>query len=311
MRTIILTLIFILTGLTAFAQEAESGSSFWRDPLGDPLFPFYLVTAFVFLTAFLVVIVAVYMLKVLNVFIRKAAEERAEKQGIQYVPQPNLWTKFWNSINAFKPAQEEKDILLDHNYDGIKELDNHLPPWWKWLLYGSIIWAGIYLVMYHVTDTLPLSGDEYQAEVELAQAQKAKFLASNPPAAIDESALEYSADEAIIAKGRTVYVTNCASCHMPEGQGSIGPNLTDDYWLHGGSIKEIFAVIKNGVQEKGMIPWGPVLSPEQIRDVSFYIKSIKGTNPPNPKAPQGELYTEAAQPEADTVVQADTVKSSI
>jgi cytochrome c oxidase cbb3-type subunit III len=294
MRTTALTLIFILSGVSAFAQEAAESSSFWRDPLSDPLFPFYVVTAFVFLTAFLVVIVAIYMLQVLNVFIRKAAEERAEKLGIQFVQQPSLWTKFWNSINDLKPIEQDKDIMLDHNYDGIRELDNHLPPWWKWLLYGSIVWAGIYLVVYHVTGSLPLMDGEYQNEVALAEEQKAKFLASNPPVAIDESALEYVADEAILKKGRTIYVTNCASCHLADGQGSIGPNLTDDYWLHGGSITDIYTVIKNGVQEKGMIPWGPVLSPEQIRDVSFYIKSIHGTNPPNPKAPQGELYTEEA-----------------
>ena len=137
------------------------------------------------------------MLKVLNVFIRKAAEERAEKLGIAYVPQPSLWTKFWNSINAFRSAEEERDIMLDHNYDGIRELDNHLPPWWKWLLYGSIVWAAVYLVVYHVTGTLPLMDGEYQAEVEEANARKAKFLASNPPVAIDVDALVYEPTDAI------------------------------------------------------------------------------------------------------------------
>lgn len=296
MRTFTLSLILTFISLGAFAQDAAGETGFWRDPLGDPLFPFYVVTAFVFLTAFLVVIVAIYMLQVLNVFIRKAAEEKAEKLGVQYVPQPSLWTKFWMSINAFRSKEEERDLLLDHNYDGIRELDNHLPPWWKWLLYGSIVWAAIYLVLYHVSGTLPLMDAEYQAEVEAANAQKAKFLASNPPAAIDENALVYEPNEAILAKGKQVYTINCVSCHMAEGQGSIGPNLTDDYWLHGGSIKDIYTVIKNGVQEKGMIPWGPVLSPEQIRDVAFYIRSLRGTNPPNPKAPQGERYVEA-QPE--------------
>jgi cytochrome c oxidase cbb3-type subunit III len=305
MRTLASTLVFILISMSTFAQEAAPETSFWRDPLGDPMFPFYLVTAFVFITAFLVIAVAIYMLRVLNVFIRKAAEERAEKLGIVYKPQPGWWSKFWISINAFKGSEEEQDIMLDHEYDGIRELDNHLPPWWKWLLYGTIVWAVVYMVVYHVTNTFPLQAEEYTNAVAEAEAQKAKLLAANPPVAIDLNALTYEHDEEIIQKGRKVYVTNCASCHMPEGQGSIGPNLVDEYWLHGGSIKDIYAVIRDGVQEKGMIPWGPVLSAEQIRDVTFYIMSIRGTNPPNPKAPQGELYKE------EITVKPDSVQASL
>lgn len=305
MRTIASTFVFILLSLSAVAQEAVPEANFWSDPLSDPLFPFYVLAGFVFITAFLVVIVALYMLQVLNVFIRKAAEERAEKSGIKYATQPSWWSKFWMQINAFKPAEQESDILMAHNYDGIKELDNHLPPWWKWLLYGTIIWAVGYMIVYHVTDSLPLQEDEYQAEVALADEQRAKLLASNPPLAIDESTLVYTADDEIIQKGRKVYVTNCSSCHLPDGQGSIGPNLTDEYWLHGGSVKDVYTVIKNGVVEKGMIPWAPVLSAEQMRDVTFYIMSLKGTSPPNPKAPQGILY------KAEETVREDSVKSSI
>ncbi len=294
----------MVLSIAALAQDVAPESGFWKDPFADPMFPLYLVIGFVFVTAILVILVALYMLQVLNMFIRKAAEERAEKLGITYAPEPGYWSKFWDWINGFRSKEEEKDLMLEHNYDGIRELDNHMPPWWKWLFYATIIWGIGYLIVYHVTDSLPLSDDEYAASVEKAAEQKAKLLAANPPAVIDEKTLSYVHDEEIIKKGRTIYVTNCASCHMPDGQGSIGPNLVDDYWLHGGSIQDIYAVIKNGVQEKGMIPWGPVLSPEQIRDVSFYIKSIKGTNPANPKAPQGELYVE------EELVPADTVKAA-
>ena len=217
MRTIASTLLFILISASAMAQDAAPASSFWSDPFKDPLFPFYMVIGFVFLTAFLVIMVAIYMLQVLNVFIRKAAEERAEKLGIQYVPQPSFWSTFWDQINAFRPAEKEADIMLDHNYDGIRELDNHLPPWWKWLLYGSIVWAAIYLVVYHVTGSLPLMEGEYQAEVTKAEEQRAKLLALNPPVSIDESTLIYSPDDAILKKGRQIYVTNCASCHLADG----------------------------------------------------------------------------------------------
>jgi cytochrome c oxidase cbb3-type subunit 3 len=248
-------------------------------------------------------------LKVLNLFILKAAEEKAASEGRVYVPEPSTWSKFYMWVNGLRPMEKESELLLDHNYDGITELDNHLPPWWKWLFYGTIIWAGVYLAVYHFSDTLPLQDEEYQNEVTLAQEQKAKLMASKPQVVIDENTLTYEKNDAFIQAGRKVYVTNCASCHMPDGQGSIGPNLTDEYWIHGGNIKNIYATIKNGVQEKGMISWGPVLSPEQIRDVAFYIKSIKGTNPPNPKAPQGTVYTEDAA--AAPTMPADSVKTQI
>lgn len=306
MKKIFTILSFMLLTSLAYAQDATPVKSFWDDPISDPLFPLYVAVTFVFIVALLVVVVAGYMLQVLNVFIRKAAEERALSTGVPFVPEVGLWTKFWDRINDFKPVEKETEIMLDHNYDGIKELDNHLPPWWKWLFYATIVWGLGYLVVYHLMDSLPLSDQEYQNELSLAQEQKAKLLASKPAVVIDEEALQYSNDEKIIQNGRKVYVTNCASCHLANGEGSIGPNLTDEYWLHGGSVKNIYVTIKNGVQEKGMIPWGPVLSPEQIRDVSFYIMSIKGSNPANPKPPQGTLYKEDASP---TPTLADSVNA--
>jgi cytochrome c oxidase cbb3-type subunit 3 len=269
--------------------------------MNDPMFPLYLVAGMIFIVALLVVMVAINILSVLNLFIRKAAEEKAAKMGVVYVPEPGAWTKFWNWINGFRPMEKESELLLDHNYDGITELDNHLPPWWKWLFYGTIVWGVVYFVVYHVTDSLPLMDQEYQNEVTLAQDQKAKLLASKPAVVIDEAALKYEKNDAWIANGKKVFATNCTSCHGAEGQGGIGPNMTDKFWIHGGSIQNIYATIKNGVQEKGMIPWGPVLSPEQIRDVSFYIISIQGTTPANPKAPQGTEYIEATAAPADSV----------
>jgi cytochrome c oxidase cbb3-type subunit 3 len=296
MKKIVSLFSLLALSISVFAQEAAPAKSFWNDPFNDPLFPLYAVFAFMFLVTLLVIFVAFYILKVLNLFVVKAAEERAARLGIVYTPAPSAWSKFWIWINDFKPVEKEAEILLDHNYDGIKELDNHLPPWWKWLFYGTIIWGGVYLVVYHWSDSLPLQDEEYQNEVAIAQEQRAKFLATQPMVVIDENTLAYDANADIIAKGKKVYAINCSSCHNPLGEGSIGPNLTDDYWIHGGGIKNIYATVKNGVQEKGMIPWGPVLSPEQIRDVSFYVMSLKGTNPPNAKAPQGALYVEETTP---------------
>lgn len=262
-----------------------------KDPLADPLLPFYLVTAFVFIVALLVLGVAIYLLKILNMLIN---QQGAARNKIPEAPKVGFWQRFWVRINAFRPVEQEADILLDHNYDGIKELDNHLPPWWKWLLYGSVIWGAAYMVVYHVTDTFPLMEEEYQQELARAQEQKARLAASEPAVTINENALVYEPDEGILNNGKKIYAINCASCHMPEGQGSIGPNLTDDYWIHGGSIRDIYKTIKNGVPEMGMISWSGVLSPAQMRDVAFYIKSLRGSNPPNPKAPQGVLYKEEA-----------------
>ena len=301
MKKIVSLFSLLALSVNAFAQEAVPAKSFWSDPFNDPLFPLYAVFASMFIVALLVLFVAFYILKVLNLFVQKAAEERAAKLGIEYVPAPSAWSTFWDKINALKPVEKEAEILLDHNYDGIKELDNHLPPWWKWLFYGTIAWSFVYLFIYHWSDNLPLQDEEYQNEVALAQEQRAKLLATQPVVVIDENTLAYDANAELIIKGKQVYAINCASCHSAQGQGGIGPNLTDDYWIHGGGVKNIYTTIKNGVQEKGMIPWGPVLSPEQIRDVSFYIMSLKGSNPPDPKAPQGTIYIDEAAVIADSV----------
>jgi cytochrome c oxidase cbb3-type subunit 3 len=218
-----------------------------------------------------------------------------------------LWNKFWQSVNASVPLTEEKSIDLGHDYDGIRELDNHLPPWWTGLFYACIIWGIGYMIMYHVTLSLPLSIEEYDNQVTEAEAAKKAFQASQPAAVIDENTLVYDANAEIIAKGKNVFVSNnCQSCHRPDGGGNgIGPNLTDDFWIHGGAIKQIFTTIKTGVPEKGMPAWGKVMSPQDVRDVTFYVMSLKGTNPPNPKAPQGTKYIpEETVPKADTTVTA-------
>ena len=305
MKKFISFILILLFPMAAFAQEAVQQVSI----LNDPLLPLYVVIAFIVLVSLMVLIVAIYMIKILNMFVERAAQERATKLGIEYVPEPGFWMRFWSRISDMKPVEKEADIMLDHNYDGIKELDNHLPPWWKWLFYITMIWAVVYLVAYHVTDSLPLMDQEYQNEVAQADSLKARLAAASPAVEIDENALKYEPDDVILASGRTVYVNNCASCHKAQGEGDIGPNLTDTYWLHGGSVTDIYKTIENGVIEKGMIAWGPVLSQEKIRDVTFYIMSIQGSNPANPKAPQGELYVAPEQPASDsTNVVSDTLK---
>lgn len=307
-----LLLSFFVFGIANAQDVAAPTKSFWNDPFADPMFPFYIVIGFIFIVALLVIIVAAYMIKILNMFVQKAAEEKATKEGKVYVPEPSWWSRFDREVlTGAVPIEKENTIVLDHNYDGIRELDNHLPPWWKALFYGCIIWGIGYLIVYHVGGWMPLQEEEYQNEVAAAEIQIAKFKATQPAEeAVDMAALVYTEDSNIIAAGKKVYDGQCASCHLADGGGMIGPNLVDEFWLHGGGIQDIYHTIEVGVPEKGMISWKGVLSPEQIKDVAFYIMSIGGTTPANPKAPQGEKYVPAAPPET-TPAAADSVQASL
>src|SRR5690606_26369783 len=209
------------------------------------------------------------------------------REGKVYAPKPSWWTRLVEKLNAAVPVEQEKNIELDHNFDGIKELDNHLPPWWKWLFYGTIGWSVIYIIVFHFMNSLPLSAEEYENEMAIAQQEAIKRKASSPQVEIDEASLQYAADPAILEKGKKVFMNNsCGACHRNDGGGNtIGPNLTDEYWLHGGDVKSIYTTIKNGVVEKGMPAWGKSMSPEDVRDVTFFVISLKGTNPENAKAP--------------------------
>lgn len=274
----------------AVAQDAAAQPALFN----DPMLPVYIIMAFILITIVLVGIVGIYLIKIINLLTVQSEKERAEKLGTAYVPRPSWWSRFSKTVNASVPLEEEQNIELDHSYDGIKELDNHLPPWWKWLFIGTIVWSVGYLFVYHFSESLPLQEQEYQNELALAEAQAASLAASQPATVIDENTMVYSADADILENGKKVFVINCVACHKADGGGNaIGPNLTDPYWVHGGELKDIFATIKNGVVEKGMPAWGKAMSPKDLRDVTFYVMSLVGTNPPDAKAAQGDLFTPA------------------
>lgn len=274
---ILIAVLFPSTG--ALAQEQTAG---------ETQFLLYLVSGMVLVTLIAAVAISFYVVRVVNMLTEQVARERAARQGIAYASQPSLWKRLSQKLTRAAPIEKEEEILLDHSYDGIRELDNYLPPWWKWLFYGTIVWAVGYLIVYHVINILPLSEAEYLAEVERVQAMRA----TREVVEIDEANLVYTPDDAIIKRGQEIFTSNCASCHRNDGGGGIGPNLTDDYWIHGGSLSNIFATIKNGVPEKGMISWAPILKPEEIRDASFFVMALRGTNVADGKEPQGELYKE-------------------
>jgi len=188
--------------------------------------------------------------------------------------------------------QIEKDdltgdtILAGHEYDGIKELDNKLPKWWLWLFYLTIIFGVVYFINYQVLRIGPSQEEEYKQEMADAAME---YKAEKPANTIDAANVTLLTDETSLAAGKEIFDKNCKICHLEQGQGLVGPNLTDDYWIHGCTIGDIFNVITNGVTEKGMISWKAQLTPKQIQEVASYIVSLHGTNPPNPKPPQGEL----------------------
>src|SRR5690606_8160006 len=199
---------------------------------------------------------------------------------------------------------EEEAMMLDHVYDGIRELDNDLPPWWKYMFYATIVFAFVYLFRFHISGDGQLSLEEYMAEMEQAEIEKAATMASAGES-INEDNAQYLVDAVSLEKGAGIFKMSCGTCHGQLGEGGAGPNLTDEYWLHGGGIKEVFATIKYGVPAKGMIPWESQLSPSQIQEVASYVLSLKGSNPPNAKDPQGELYsqTEAVMVDSSQVIQ--------
>lgn len=213
------------------------------------------------------------------------AEIEAELKPTKKARKPK--NEVWLKLLSLKPMAQEKDILIAHDYDGIQELDNPTPAWFMWLFYGTITFGVCYLLIYHVFGLGQLQYDEYKTEVAQANIAKAAYLgkAANR---VDENTVKLVTDPAVIAAGSVVFKQSCAPCHGEHAQGVVGPNLTDDYWLHGSKINDLFKTIKYGVPAKGMPTWEKQLSPKQIADVANYVKSLHGTNPAGAKEPQGE-----------------------
>ena len=184
-------------------------------------------------------------------------------------------------------SANESGLLLDHDYDGIQELDHPLPRWWLSLFYATILFSILYAVHY-MLGTGPSLREELAAD--MAEIEALKIVKTSAPLAgtEDEILAAIATQPEKISLGKAVFTGKCAACHGDQGQGTIGPNLTDDHWLHGtGKASEIAATVRAGVPEKGMPPWGPVLSSDELLNVTAFIVSIRGTNPPGAKEPQG------------------------
>lgn len=185
-------------------------------------------------------------------------------------------------------------VIQGHNYDGIEEYDNPMPGWWLWIFWISVVFAPIYFIGVHQAGFINSYGDDLAAGQAEIQAIRDAHEAANPSFVVDDSTLaRYVADAAAVEAGAAIFAQNCLACHGPAGGGLIGPNLTDDYWIHGNRHTDLYNVITNGVIEKGMTPWGSILSPEQRAQLVAFVRSLHGTNPEGAKEPQGELYTGA------------------
>ena len=248
-------------------------------------------------TVLLLELIVIFALVInIRLLIRVISAKPEVTPGVISEPEHN-W--FWDKFNAAATLENEKDILLDHNYDGIQELDNSLPPWWKYGFYLTIIVGCIYLYRYHISHDGPSPQEEFVAEMQQGEEDKAAYLAMAGNN-VDENTVTQLKDPASIEAGKAIFVKTCAPCHLADGGGAVGPNLTDDYWLHGGSIKSIFKTIKYGWQDKGMKSWKDDFSAKQIQQLASFVKSLRGTKPAVPKLEQGELYIEASDAPADS-----------
>jgi cytochrome c oxidase cbb3-type subunit III len=228
------------------------------------------------------------------VFLKKAtfSETSPILEKVAAEPIPKGWFQtMWEKMNRFKPASEEANIDTGHDYDGIRELDNITPPWFTATFIFTIFVAIVYMFRYHVMHSAPLQIEEYTISIAEAEAESAKFLALQSNR-VDENSITLLGPSDV-SSGKTIFIEKCSPCHESHAGsklGGVGPNLTDEYWLHGGSLSDVFKTIKYGWPEKGMISWKDQLSAKQMAQITSFIMSVKGTNPPGAKEPQGDVY---------------------
>lgn len=275
---------FIIFGTVEFFIDSGSKPAFIEYPT---------VLAFLLLVLLVIIAIEAVVSALENVMLQKLeGQARAAFLSEKNKQFEFTWLKnTYNKLLGQKPIEKEHEIVLDHNYDGIKELDNDLPPWWLYAFYLSMIFAVVYLVRFHV-----LNADNQIDELqnEIAEARTAveayKKTAKN---LVDINTVTLLTEAGDLNTGKAVFETNCVACHMADGGGGIGPNLTDKHWILGGDIKHVFKTVSEGGRSgKGMIAWKQQLKPLQIAQVASYVLSLQGTTPANPKAPEGNIWVD-------------------
>ena len=288
------TVLLLLISAVAFAQEEPKKA-------GNQELVNYLIISLLVLVIVAIIVILVQVLMLLRK-ISNPQNATEPKEDLRGESAPLFSARWWQRWSGFGvQLQDEQRILISgHDYDGIHELDNRMPPWLAFLFQGTIVFAVIYLIIYHLTGIGDLPMAELEKETQIVEAKKTAFL-EKAAAKINENSVTLLTDTKTLEEGKAIFTANCAACHAADGGGTVGPNLTDEYWLHGGGIKNVFKTIKYGVPEKGMISWEKQLNPLKMQQVSSYIVSLKGTKPAAPKAPQGEVYKEEAVAADSTV----------
>jgi len=300
-------LLIFLSG-SIYAQNGNTGGG--NPPTavdstiaGMSAFAFYMMISVVFLEI-LIILVLLFNIRLL---LKPEAKALIIKPKVAKKPSINWWIR----LNRFKPVEQEADIDLGHDYDGIRELDNRLPPWWIYGFYLTILFSGIYLWRFQVSHTGPSAKQEYDISVAQADNDIKAYLAKKGDAVDENTVTILSAPDDLTA-GKTIFLTTCVTCHKASGGGDVGPNLTDDYWVNGGNIKSIFKTIRYGIN--AMPQWQNAYSNKQIAQVASYVKSLTGTNPPNAKAAQGVLFKDEPVPvKADSSIKenSQSIKASL
>ncbi|MBB6327289.1 cytochrome c oxidase cbb3-type subunit 3 [Algoriphagus iocasae] len=279
--TLFVSLIGLVLSSSAYAQEASSSYDKLMSMDKNQL------TLLIILGVVLGVII---LLLILVIYLMSFITTVFKKENPAFAEEPSWWESFKEKFITGDVEEEtvEKREMTDHSYDGITELDNFMPPWLQYVFLITAVFGVGYFINYSVLGYGKTGIEEYEEELRI-ESIAAEERKANAVAGIDESTAIFDESAGALSSGKTIFEGNCAACHAADGGGGVGPNLTDEYWLHGNSIKDVFTVIKYGVVSKGMVPWQDQLSPEEIQQVASFVLSLKGTTPANPKDPQGEL----------------------
>ncbi|MFS4416515.1 cbb3-type cytochrome c oxidase N-terminal domain-containing protein [Maribacter sp. 2307ULW6-5] len=289
-------IFFAVAGLMEFFIDSGEQPAFLAYPMAGVFLIFVLL---------LLIGIELILISIENVLFQTLSEEAKERYLASTAPKNLEWKwgkQMYKKLLGSKPMEKEGEIILDHNYDGIKELDNNLPPWWVYMFYATIIFGVVYMLRFHVFNDYD-QDTEYLTEVAIAQAEIEEYK-KNAKDLVDVNTVELLTDASDLSAGKAIYEASCVACHMADGGGGIGPNLTDEYWILGGGIKNVFNTVSEGGRAgKGMVAWKQSLKPLEMAQVSSYILTFQGKTAANPKEPEGEIWIDPhmTSPEAPAV----------